>query len=105
MHPIYQKSERETGLLDIFMGGVPGNWHPITLNGNMCIMCGMMKFEVAFAVETEVCALFMNSKDTKVIRLILAEMEHTQPPTPIHCGNKTAACIANDTVKNIAHDQ
>jgi len=41
----------------------------------------------------------MNSKDAKIIRLILEEMGHPQPPTPIHCDNKTAAGIANDTVK------
>ena len=58
-----------------------------------------MKFVVASAAEAELGALFMNSKDAKVIRLILTEMGHYQPPTPIHCDNKTAAGIANDTVK------
>ena len=81
------------------MGGVARNWHPITLNGNMFIMCGIMKYVVAVAAEAEVCALFMNSKDTKGIRMILAEMGHKQPPTPIYFGNKTVTCIVNDTVK------
>ena len=58
-----------------------------------------MKFVVASAAEAELGASLMNSKDAKVIRLILTEMGHYQPPTPIHCDNKTAACIANDTVK------
>ena len=62
-------------------------------------MCGIMKFVVASAAEAELGALFMNSKDAKVIRLILTEMGHYQPATPIHCDNKTAAGIANDTVK------
>ena len=34
-----------------------------------------------------------------MIRLILEEMGHKQPPTPIHCDNKTATGIANNTVK------
>ena len=82
-----------------FMGGVPKNGQPITLNGNIFIMCGIMKYVVASAAEAKLGALFMNSKDAKVIRLILTEMGHYQPPTPIHCDNKTAAGIANDTVK------
>jgi hypothetical protein len=31
--------------------------------------------------------------------LILEELGHQQPPTPIHCDNATATGIANDTVK------
>ena len=59
-----------------------------------------MKFVAASAAEARLGALFMNSKDATVIRLILAEMGHTQPLTPIYCDNKTALGIANDTVKN-----
>jgi hypothetical protein len=58
-----------------------------------------MKFVVASAAEAELGALFMNSKDAKIIRFVLEEMGHKQPPTPIHCDNKTAAGIANDSVK------
>ena len=83
-----------------FMGGVPNNGHPITPNGNIIIMCGIMKFVVASAAEAEMSALFMKSKDAKVIRLILAETGHTQPLTPIHRDNKTVAGISYDTIKN-----
>eukprot|EP00804_Cyclotella_cryptica_P013531 CCRYP_017239-RA/>CCRYP_017239-RA protein AED:0.45 eAED:0.45 QI:0/0/0/1/1/1/2/0/507 len=34
-----------------------------------------------------------------IIQLILQELDHPQPPTPIHCNNSTAAGIANNTVK------
>ena len=81
------------------MGGVPKNGHPITLNGNICIMCGIMKFGVASVAEAELGALFMNSKDARVIRLILAEMRHRQHPTPIHYDTKTSTGTANGTMK------
>ena len=41
----------------------------------------------------------MNCKEGKIIRLILEELGHPQPPTPVHCDNATAVGIANDTVK------
>ena len=82
-----------------FLGGIPQPGKPIQMNGNIFVMCAIMKFVMASAAEAELGALFMNSKDAKIIRLILEEMGHPQPPTPIHCDNKTAAGIANDTVK------
>ena len=59
----------------------------------------MLKFVAASAAEAELGALFINGKETKILRLILEEMGHPQPPTPVHCDNKTATGIANDTVK------
>ena len=82
-----------------FMGESPQDGKPITLNGNIFVVCGMLKFVAASAAEAELGALFVNGKETKIIRLILEEMGHAQPPTPIHCDNKTATGIANDTVK------
>ena len=35
----------------------------------------------------------------KIIRLILKELGHPQPPTPIHCDNSTCVGISNGTVK------
>ena len=43
--------------------------------------------------------MFLNSKETKIIRLTLEELVHPQLPTPMHCDNATAAGIANNTVK------
>ena len=54
---------------------------------------------MASAAEAELGALFMNAKDWNILRLVLEELGHPQPPTPIHCNNKTAAGIANHTVK------
>jgi hypothetical protein len=82
-----------------FLGQEPQDGKPIILNGNVFIVCGILKFVVASAAEAELGALFVNGKESKILRLILHEMGHPQPPTPIHCDNKTATGIANDTVK------
>ena len=82
-----------------FMGSVPQHNKPILLNGNIFIICSTLKFVAASAAEAELGSLFVNGQETKILRLILEEMGHPQPPTPVHCDNKTATGIANDTVK------
>eukprot|EP00804_Cyclotella_cryptica_P025569 CCRYP_002814-RC/>CCRYP_002814-RC protein AED:0.45 eAED:0.45 QI:0/-1/0/1/-1/0/1/0/106 len=34
-----------------------------------------------------------------MLRLVLQELGHVQPPTPTHCDNERATGITNDTVK------
>ena len=41
----------------------------------------------------------MNAKEGRMIRPTLKELGHTQPPTPMHCDNATAAGIENGSVK------
>ena len=77
----------------------------IKLNRSLFVMCGVLKFVVALATEAELGALFINCKEGRIIRLNLNEMDHTQPPKPLHCGNMKSAGIANDTVKNNNHAQ
>jgi hypothetical protein len=82
-----------------FLGDVPTNNKPIQLNGAIYVLCGILKFVVASAADTELGSLFLNCKEGKILRLVLQELGHHQQPTPIHCDNATAAGIANDTVK------
>eukprot|EP00804_Cyclotella_cryptica_P004885 CCRYP_004953-RA/>CCRYP_004953-RA protein AED:0.21 eAED:0.22 QI:0/0/0/1/0.5/0.33/3/0/1060 len=82
-----------------FLGSVPIDKTPITLNGAIYVFCGILKFVVASAAEAELGALFLNCKEGKILRLVLQELRHTQPPTPTHCDNETARGIANNTVK------
>ena len=72
---------------------------PIWLNRAIHTLCMILKFVAASAVEVEVGALFLNAKVGKIIRLILEELGHPQPPTPIHCDNSTCVGISNGTVK------
>eukprot|EP00804_Cyclotella_cryptica_P015897 CCRYP_006383-RA/>CCRYP_006383-RA protein AED:0.07 eAED:-0.04 QI:0/0/0/1/0/0/2/0/1375 len=82
-----------------FLGSIPADDAPIKLNGAILVLCGILKFVVASAAEAELGALFHNCKEGKILRLILEELGHPQPPTPIHCDNATATGIANDTIK------
>eukprot|EP00804_Cyclotella_cryptica_P023697 CCRYP_019320-RA/>CCRYP_019320-RA protein AED:0.37 eAED:0.35 QI:0/0/0/1/1/1/6/0/1607 len=82
-----------------FLGSIPTDDAPIKLNGAILVFCGILKFVVASAAEAELGGLFLNCKEGKIQRLILEELGHHQPPTPIHCDNATATGIANDTIK------
>ena len=72
---------------------------PIQLNSNIVIACAMLKLGAASAAEVEIIALFVNTKEARVVRLILAELGHPQPPTPIHIDNTTAVGMVNKTIK------
>ena len=78
---------------------MPQDNKPRLLNGIIFIVCEILKFVVASAAEAKLGALFVNGKEAHILRLILEEMGHPQPPTQIHCDNKTATGIANNTVK------
>lgn len=82
-----------------FLGTAPQHGKPLQLNGPIHVMASICKFVVASAAEAELGALFHNCQDGKIFRLILHELGHPQPPTPVHCDNKTAVAIANNTVK------
>eukprot|EP00984_Skeletonema_dohrnii_P002769 scaffold955_cov79-Skeletonema_dohrnii-CCMP3373.AAC.11 len=82
-----------------FLGTKPVPGEPIQLNGAIFVYTGIIKFTVASAAEAELGALFLNCREGKVIRLMLEELGHKQPPTQVHCDNQTATGIANNTVK------
>jgi hypothetical protein len=82
-----------------FLGKLPQDNKPIILNGAIYSLCTVLKHIAASAAEAELGALFLNAQEVKIIRLILEEMGHPQPPTPIHCDNSTAVGISNNTVK------
>ena len=44
-------------------------------------------------------ALFLNVQKARIICLILLELGHPQPSTPVHVGNTTAVGIVNNTIK------
>ena len=58
-----------------------------------------MKLVAALAAEEKLGALFLNDQESKVIRLILEELGHPQPHTPMHVDNTTAVGIVNNTIK------
>jgi hypothetical protein len=82
-----------------FLGWSPQDHLPIKLNGAIHVISTILKFVAASAAEAELGALFVNAKEGRIIRLILHELGHPQPPTPICYDNSTAAGIANNTIK------
>ena len=71
----------------------------ILLDSAIHTLAMILKFVAASATESELGALFLNAEIGEIIRVILEELGHQQPPTPIHCDNKTIVGIANDTLK------
>ncbi len=81
------------------LGSIPQDGDPLKLNGANHIMCTILKLVAASAAEAELGALFLNAQEAKVLQLILAELGHPQPPTPIHIDNTTKVGIVNNTIK------
>ena len=72
---------------------------PIRLNGAFFTLSAILKFVAASAAEAELGALFINMRKGRIFRLVLEELGHPQPATPVHCDNETAAGIVNGTVR------
>ena len=98
MPPISVLSKRRAGGY-FFLGSIPRDTEPIIINGAIHITFTVLKLVAALAAEAELGALFLNAQETKVIRLVLEELGHPQPPTPIHVDNTTTVGIVNNTIK------
>jgi hypothetical protein len=82
-----------------FLGSIPHNGDPIKLNGAIHIAYAILKLVAVSAAEAELGALFLNAQEaSKVLRLILSELHHPQPPTPIHIDNTTTVGIVTNTI-------
>jgi hypothetical protein len=82
-----------------FLGSIPRDAEPIIINGAIHITCTILKLVAASAAKAELGALFLNAQEAKVIRIVLEELGHPQPPTPIHVDNTTTVGIVNNTIK------
>jgi hypothetical protein len=78
------------------MGWVPKDGNPIQINGAFHVSANIIRFVVASAAEAELGALFHNCQTG----IIVEDMGHPQPKTPVHCNNATAVGIANNNVKD-----
>jgi hypothetical protein len=81
------------------LSSIPQDGDPIKLNGAIHITCTILKLVAASTAEAELGALFLNTQEAKVLQLILTELGHPQPPTPIHIDNTTTVEIVNNTIK------
>ena len=72
------------------MGSLPHDGEPIRLNGNIAVTCAILKIVAYSAAEAEIGALFLNTKEARVLGLKLSKLGHPpQPQTPIHIDNTT----------------
>ena len=69
------------------------------LNGPVHAVCSIMKNVMASAAEVDMGALFVNGREIMILRTILKEMGHPQPPTLIITDNSTASCMTNNTIR------
>jgi hypothetical protein len=83
-----------------FLGSLPCNRDPITLNGAIHVSCIILKLVAASAAEAKLGALFLNAQEAKVFPLILAKLGHPQLPTPIYIDNTTTVGIVKNTIKH-----
>ena len=61
------------------MGSLPRDGEPIRLNGKIEVTCAILKLVASSAAEAELGALFLNTKEVRIVRLMLAELGHPQP--------------------------
>jgi hypothetical protein len=73
---------RSTAGRHYFLGRLPIDNQLIVLNGAIYLLCTILKHVAASAAKAELRALFLNTQEVKVLRFILQEMGHPQPPTP-----------------------
>ena len=67
-------------------------------NGAVLDNSTVVKCVSSSAAEAELGALCFNMRDAVPVRRAPEEVGHPQPPTPVVCGNSTAAGTANKTV-------
>ena len=76
----------------------PKKFEP-TLNRIVYVVCKILRNIMASAAEAELGALFLNCQEAVPIRIMLEEMRHSQPPTPVQVDNSTTLGIATGTIK------
>ena len=72
---------------------IPGN------NGAILNIAHIIKHVMSSATEAELAALYIMAREAVYIRIILEEMGHKQPPTPIQTDNAMAEGVINKKVQ------
>ena len=72
---------------------VPGN------NGAVLNIAHIIKHVMTSATEAELAALYIMAREAVYIRIILEEMGHKQPPTPLQTDNSAACGVVNGKVQ------
>ena len=83
----------------IFKGDMSLDGKPIKINSNIVITCALLKIVAASAADTELGALFVNTKEGQVIGPMLAKIDHPQLLIPMHINHTTDVGIVKKTIK------
>eukprot|EP00956_Cyclotella_meneghiniana_P003709 scaffold4513_cov37-Cyclotella_meneghiniana.AAC.4 len=67
-------------------------------NGAILNIAHIIKHVMSSATEAELAALYIMAKEAVYIRIILEEMGHKQPPTPIQTDNTMAEGVINSKI-------
>ena len=71
----------------------PGN------NGAVLNIAHIIKHVMSSATEAELAALYIMAREAVYIRIILEEMGHKQPPTPLQTDNSAACGVVNGKIQ------
>ena len=72
--------------------------HP-TNNGAVLNIAHIIKHVMSSATESELTGLYIMAREAVYIRIILEEMGHKQPPTPLQTNNSMAEAVTNGKVQ------
>ena len=89
---------RSTASENYFLGNNIKYGKPIVLNGAIHTLCKIIVVS-ASAAENELGSLFLNKQETVNLHIVIQELGHTQPSTPIHTDNTIATGIIHKTIK------
>ena len=76
-----------------------GNPNRLLVNSSIAVITKIIKNVMVSTAEAEFAALVLNVRFSIPLCLILIELGHPQPPTPIRTDNSTADGIANGIIK------
>ena len=68
-------------------------------NGAILNIAHIIKHVMSSATEAELAALYIMAREAVYVRIILAEMGHKQPPTPIQTDNAMAEAVINGKIQ------
>ena len=83
-----------------FLSNDPAFSRTIHPNGPILTECKTIRTVVASAAEAETHGLFHNAQTALPIRLLLQQMGHSQPPTPLKTDNKVAEAFVSQEMRH-----
>ena len=69
-------------------------------NGAVLNIAHIIKHVMSSAIEAELAALYITAREAVYIRIILEEMGHQQPPTPLQTDNAMAEGVVNGKIQS-----